>query len=158
MLYNGGDNMAQCEICGKETDLFNAIIEGTTLSVCANCAKFGNVLQPVKSYAKPKGFGGKFTEQETEAIVEDYGSRIKSAREKRDMKQEDLAKAISEKESVIHKIESGHMEPSFTIAKKLEHFLGIKLITRVKLSADALETEKTSGGMTIGDMIKFRKG
>ncbi|MFH0797830.1 MAG: multiprotein bridging factor aMBF1 [Candidatus Woesearchaeota archaeon] len=156
-MYNGGENMAQCEMCGKDTSLVNAIIEGTTLSVCTNCAKYGNILQPVKSYAKPKGYGSHFTEQETEAIVEDYGARVKNARERKDMKQEDLAKAIAEKESVVHKIESGRMEPSFTIAKKLEHFLGIRLITKVKLSADALETEKSSGGMTIGDMIKFKK-
>lgn len=156
-MYNGGDNMAQCEICGKDTSLVNAIIEGTTLSVCTNCARFGNVLQPVKSYAKPKNFCGQFAEQETEAIVEDYAVRVKNAREQRNMKQEDLAKAIAEKESVVHKIESGHMEPPFSIAKKLENFLGIRLITKVKVSADSLDTEKTSSGMTIGDLIKFKK-
>lgn len=149
--------MAQCEICGKDTSLVNAIVEGTTLSVCTNCARFGNVLQPVKSYAKQKSFGSQFTEQETEAIVEDYASRVKNAREKRNMKQEDVAKAVAEKESVIHKIESGHMEPSFVIAKKLEHFFGIRLITKVKVTAEKSESENTSGGMTIGDMIKFKK-
>ncbi len=149
--------MAQCEICGKETSLVNAIVEGTTLSVCTNCARFGNVLQPVRSYGKPKGFGGQFTEQETEEIVEDYALRVKDAREKRNMKQEDVARAIAEKESVIHKIESGHMEPSFAIAKKLEHFFGIRLIAKVKVSSEKAEPEKPSGSMTIGDIIKFRK-
>ena len=37
--------MANCDLCGKKTELISALVEGTMLSVCSTCSKFGNVVQ-----------------------------------------------------------------------------------------------------------------
>ena len=72
------------------------------------------------------------------------------------MTQKDLAMKLNEKESIIHSIESGRMEPELSLAKKLETFLKINLIETVDESAGKqAKVGKTS--LTIGDMLKFKK-
>ena len=39
-----------------------------------------------------------------------------------------MASNISEKESIIHKIETGSFVPDLVLAKKLENFFSVKLI------------------------------
>jgi len=145
----------RCEMCGKKGDSVSAIVEGVILKVCDNCAKYGDVIRvrPKDDIKREK----KIEEPEiVELIVDDYSNKIKSAREKLKLKQEDLAKEIAEKESVIHALESGKMKPSLVLAKKLERFLDIKLIQ---------DYEEKKGGkidfkdkdVTIGDLLKIGK-
>jgi len=107
---NLGDKMPQCEMCGAETKLVDAIVEGTMLSVCQRCAKFGNVVAvrtPVaEKLPKSKLEIAKEVnmEEEIEAVVPDYSILIKKARERKGLKQEELARAIAEIESVVHKV------------------------------------------------------
>ena len=35
--------MVRCEMCGKDSDLVNAVIEQVELKVCPGCARFGTV-------------------------------------------------------------------------------------------------------------------
>ena len=89
-------------------------------------------------------------------ITPDYSELIKKKREKLGLKQEELAKKIAEKESIIHKIESGQFEPSVELARKLEKFLNIKLIEQheeVKVSLG----KKGEGAATLGDVVVIRK-
>ena len=72
------------------------------------------------------------------------------------MKQEELAKKINEKESRLHKIESGHFTPSLRLARKLEKFLKITLVEQVAEDTSPLEKSK-SESLTLGDFIKVRK-
>ena len=151
-----------CDMCGKDTQLLKAIIEGTELKVCKDCSKFGKVIgkiaEPVKE-KKKKYVEEKEAEPEiVDGIVPDYASKVKNARESMGMKQEELAKKLNEKESVIHKIETGHYEPNLTLARKLEKFLKISLVESYEIEKEK-NAKKASpeGHLTIGDLIKIKK-
>ena len=125
----------QCDLCGATKNLVRAKIEGTELIVCQECAKFGTVLGPIKTKQekakkrkKEKQTIKPSTEEEILIINPNYPTIIKKAREKLGLKQSEFAKLIREKESVVHKLETGELEPSIKLAKKLEHILKIKLI------------------------------
>ena len=36
--------MASCELCGGDTQLMRAMVEGTELEVCKNCSSFGTLV------------------------------------------------------------------------------------------------------------------
>ncbi|MCP3682731.1 MAG: TIGR00270 family protein [bacterium] len=148
-----------CEMCGAEADV-KAIVEDTELTVCESCSKFGKITGKVK---KPEEIKEEqravFRRPEKEiiqVIVEDYAERIRSKREKLGLKQKDFAKSISEKESLIHKMETGSFEPDLDLARKLERFLRISLVEQHE---ETLEkgTTTTDEGLTLGDFVKVRK-
>jgi len=154
-----------CDMCGKEVEnskLFYAKVEGTMLKICDRCVKFGKIIKRVEreqvQVKQQARFIPKPEEEIEDMIVEDYAQIIKLAREKKGIKQEDFAKQISEKESLIHKIETGHMEPSIKLANKIEHFLGVRIVEEVKLQDHRDHTKKENlNSFTIGDIIKTRK-
>ena len=165
----------QCDICGKEKGNFvNAIIEGSLMTVCESCSKFGAVIEKHEEKnddnPKAKADAGKgFTYSDpAENIIQDFSKVIKEAREKKKMNHEELASSIAEKESVIQKIESGSLTPSVKTAKKLEQYLNIKLIQKEQqLRKPEQKQENQSPDfknktLTIGDLMgvkldKFKK-
>jgi len=156
----------QCDLCGTEGELFLAEVEGTRLNVCKRCSDFGKIIRRVKSeieVKKEKEADVKkikkilFQEPEiNETIVVDYAKRIKDAREKLGLKQEDFAKKVNEKESLVHHIETGKFEPSIGLARKLEKFLKIKLVEEYKEEKEPLSAKTKSDDYTIGDVIKIK--
>ena len=152
--------MPRCDMCGKESEIFLTNIEGTELNVCNGCSKFGKVIrkvsvQPVTQRETRQKQS--FQEEETATIIkEGFGNLIKNAREKLGLKQEDFAKKINEKTSLIHGLESEHHEPSIRAAEKIEKLININLVEEIKLEKTNLE-HKDSGALTIGDMIKIKK-
>ena len=129
--------MSACEMCGKEVPLFKALIEGTELKVCKECASHGKILQRpvfVQKEKKKKKEEPQEEEKETiEMLVEDYSQKVKDTRQRLGLKQEELAKKLKEKESIIQKIETANFKPNLKLAKKLERFLKIKLVQTVEL-------------------------
>jgi len=151
-----------CDMCGKGTDeVYAALVEGTEMHLCNGCSKYGKVLRGIKQQPKkekkPKIIVQKPEEPEIiQSIVEDYSLIIKRAREKMKLSQKDFAKMLSEKESLIHNLETGKMEPSIKTAQKLEKSLGVKLIEEIEERKGADSGRKGNpGGFTIGDMIKL---
>jgi len=142
----------QCEMCGSQSNLFLARIEGTQMNVCKGCAQFGKVIRhralPQARPARPV-----IEEAPLPVIVDDYSQRIRAAREKRNFTQEILAKKLHEKESIIQKMETGNFKPSVVLAKRLERFLGITLIEE-EVGATAKITSTEAEGLTLGDLIK----
>ena len=143
-------------MCGKEGDLVDAIVEGAVMNICLGCSNHGSVItinQPVVERKRTM-----IREDEEigamEVIVEDYADKIKKARERKTITQEDLAKSIAEKESVIHQLESGKLKPNFKLAHKLEVFLGVNLVDKVETK---LRKEKNidfkDTNVTIGDIV-----
>lgn len=156
-----------CEMCGKKVSNLKAIlIEGSTLNVCENCGKLGKPVKPeivptpleitMRLEQREKRFRTKnvFENVENE-LVFDYARKIKDARTKMNLTPEELGKKISEKKTVITKIESGGMRPDENLVRKLEATLNIKLMEKTK--TETVETKKTGGGLTIGDLIKMEK-
>ncbi len=149
----------QCEMCGKNSELMLAIIEGVNMKVCDGCSKFGKIIGRVSSRQKESKIVNSQTninqnEETEEELVSDFSLIIRQEREKRRMEQKDFAKLISEKESILHKMESGNFKPTIEAARKIERILKVKLVQEVGEKMMATETHKNSGALTIGDLIK----
>jgi putative transcription factor len=154
--------MPSCDLCGKESNLVQAIVEGSLLSVCNNCSKFGNVVQVDKPAVQKRetrrtiaqAMPSRTLAENIETVVQDYSMRIRKAREIKDLTQEKLGQAIAEKESLIHKLESGQMRPSIKLARKLQQFLGVELLTKELEEDYDGPLNLKEEGLTIGDLIK----
>ena len=150
-----------CDMCGSQGKLFKAIVEGTELNVCQKCARFGSVISP----GTPRHSMHKRTPRKTsqplpepeEIIIENYPELIKQKREKLGLTQEKFAQKLNEKESLLQKIESGHIKPSLNLAKKIQNFLGIKLIEQFKPKKILTQNQSKSYVLTIGDILKLKK-
>ncbi|MGB7533206.1 MAG: multiprotein bridging factor aMBF1 [Halobacteriota archaeon] len=140
---------AQCEICGTEIkgEVYRIRIDASELSVCKSCARLGTlvveakkgkeVLEPqhtnsnANAQPKRKPISELYTqidheieaEMEIDAVEEDYGRKIKEAREKAGLKQAELAQRINEKHSLLRKIENEELMPGEEIRKKIERAL-----------------------------------
>ncbi len=150
----------RCDMCGGEGKLYKTIIEGAELNACSDCSKFGKVIAIIKEESSEE-IKKQTTRQETEkdileVVVEDFADRVKKKREQLNLTQKDFAKKLSEKESIIHKIETGSFVPPFGLAKKLERLLHIKLIEQHEESHKNPAKSKVDN-LTIGDFIKTKK-
>jgi len=161
-----------CELCGKETPRTRTVaIEGSVLSACADCAKFGaevagpigvrrpgNTASPVVAQRLERrqqrmSERDIYTAPATEELAEDFGDRIRKAREALGWKQSDLGAKVNERESVIAKLESQTMVPTDAMIPKLERTLGIKL--REKVESVAVKKHTGRAPMTLGDLIRM---
>lgn len=145
-------------MCGKDRELVDAIVEGAVVQVCLECSKHGNVIainQPVVDKKIEKAQEIEARPEYVDVVVNDFSDRIKRARERKGMKQEDLAQALAEKESVIQSLETGGLKPTFKLAKKLSVFLSIDLIESVEATKKSEKNiDFDSRNVTIGDLLK----
>jgi len=129
-----------CEVCGRETSvLIPVIIDGALVYACPRCAKLGT---PVKRKAEPpppprrpvprrRGRGPDLLAVEWE-LVEDYGRRIREARNRLNMTLDELASRVGERRSALAKIERGELRPTDQVIARLERVLGIKLRFKIE--------------------------
>ncbi|MEM3374480.1 MAG: multiprotein bridging factor aMBF1 [Candidatus Woesearchaeota archaeon] len=151
--------MASCEMCGKEDILVIALIEGVELNVCNSCASFGKIVKkqsPEKINEKKELKKEKKVEEREVIMVvrEDFSSIIKNKREKMGLKQDEFAKFLNEKESIVQKIENGTYIPSIEMARKLEKQLNISLIEERVVEPQHIKAKNET--LTIGDMINLK--
>lgn len=161
--------MSSCEMCGKELpSLRRAIIEGTMMNVCGNCVKFG--VEQAGAANEVTGRSRTTTAIESRAVrgrqrdvfadmpeelVEDYGERVRLARQKLGLSIEDVGKKINERQSELAKLEQGTYHPPDTLVRKLEKFFNLKLMEKPEAPPSVGGGAKPKGGpMTLGDMIK----
>ena len=158
-----------CELCGSDvTRARNVAIEGTILSVCPTCARFGDeVMTPVvrrtsmppviaqRLEARSKRLTPRdvYAQGGDDELVEDFPARIRRAREARGWKQADLGAKINERASVIAKLEAGGMSPGDALVRKLERELGIRL--KEKVEPVAVKRQAAGATLTVGDLIRF---
>lgn len=175
--------MVQCEMCGAETSDPNRVkIEGAELDVCDNCTEFGTEVrteEPSSTSTKystsssGSGSSGSGTSSggstasssggrsrrndvydDLEELAPDYGDRIRQAREGAGMSQEDLAKQLNEKASLIRKLEHGDTLPSDDVQGKIERALDVDLT----VSGGEEDTEwsggSSTGEYTLGDVVE----
>ena len=145
----------QCELCGGSGNLVKARIEGVILTVCTSCSVLGEAIAtPVQPKRK---ITAQLRQETVYTIAEGYSELIKKKREGLLLSQEDFAKKINEKISVIHNLESGKLEPSIDLARKLERSLGIRLVEENQVMRDTQVPGKKGIGLTIGDVISLRR-
>jgi len=159
-----------CDMCSSPGAAYKIEVEGSILNVCEKCVSYGRMVGKIKpefsEKQKKKQEKAALQEEAKKAvkatetvqlIVPNYASLIKNARERMGLKQEEVAKKIAEKESMLHKLESGAMQPDMNLARKLEKFFRIKLIEEVEVDGSAGEETRTrSEGLTVGDLINIK--
>jgi putative transcription factor len=162
----------RCEVCGRKihSSPIRAEIEGAKLTVCVECSKHGKIIweeDPTLKREVPNKpltpISVRTTKRKSEAsvdvsqeLVEDYYSKIRQAREKLGISHEELGKKISEKESVLKKIETRKMAPNNMLVTKLEHALKIKLL--VPVSEEKIKPEgpkPPNRELTLGDLMQL---
>lgn len=166
-------------MCGAETGSPKTVkVEGAELQLCDSCSEFGTEVKTQSSgtsstkystsssSSKSSGSssagssGGSRTRRrsdmfdEMDEIATDYDARIRTAREKAGLTQEELAKQLNEKASLIRKLEHGDMLPNDTVQKKLERKLEISLTGGSSADDSEWESGNSSGGYTLGDVVK----
>jgi len=166
----------RCEVCGCKIHgkPYRVIIEGAKLTVCSACAKHGTIIW---EETKPKTVTPKLRAarppqskiqskkppqvavESTLELVENFDVKIRRAREKLGLSHEELGKKISEKVSVLKKIETGKMTPDNKLALKLEHALKIKLLVPAsdKKIPQTKIPKPASRELTLGDLIQLNK-
>jgi putative transcription factor len=156
-----------CDICGSKGELFNVEIEGSRLIACDSCAAHGKRISKVlvsepaqkkqQQHVQPsRHFQTEKEEAPVILVVDNYNVLIKNKRERLGLKQEELAKSINEKESLIQQIENKKIEPSIKIAEKLEKHLNLKLLETYKNPVIAKSASKEQGPVTLGDVINIK--
>ncbi|MFA5106494.1 MAG: multiprotein bridging factor aMBF1 [Candidatus Micrarchaeia archaeon] len=153
----------ECDICGRPDAGIFALIEGAKLRVCGSCARGGKILYVEHEEAPQRGGNTqpgapqaeKHTMDKDELdLVDDYGAKIKSAREKLGLPLPVLGERIAEKESFLDRIEKGHARPSDQLARKIEKELGIELLEKAS-SMPFQAPGKPGKDITLGDVIEI---
>jgi putative transcription factor len=173
MVYHGiltkGLKMI-CEMCGSDVPRTKFVtVEGATMHVCSKCEKFassdavktekGQVMMPsvadrLVSRQRRQKERDVYASGEEKELALDYPERIKEGRRRKGLTQEELAKQINERKSVIIKVESGEMRPDDKLVRKLERALAMSL-KEVYESDAGTEKKAYTQGMTLGDFIKY---
>jgi putative transcription factor len=140
-----------CEMCGNEVESTSRIrIEHSVLQLCPACAKFGTPIDPPPpatpaaapapvarrrpaGASAPAGRPRRLEERDLYAeigeltLADDWGQKVRRAREALAWTPEELGKKLNEKKSVVLKIESGGLHPPDALVRKLEHLLKVRL-------------------------------
>ncbi|MDT7890957.1 MAG: multiprotein-bridging factor 1 family protein [Candidatus Nanopusillus sp.] len=147
--------MKTCELCGKSTDkLYKVYIEGTILSVCKDCLKYGKLVDENENIIKENKL--KIKEIVGEVIDENYNKILIKYREEHKLRQEDMAKLLGIKESLYKSIENKKIIPDINLAKKIEKTLGIK-ITKKEVLTEKINNKDNKNYITVGDILEFEE-
>lgn len=146
-------------MCGKFAELIEAEVEGVNLKLCPGCLKYGTVRKRFEG-GSASGYKRDFSrsrEQEFK-IVDNYASLIRGAREYKGWNQEDFAKFLNERESIVAKWENGILKPFIDVARQLERKLGIVLVIKDEDAEQVKVDQKGKNDeLTLGDFIKVKK-
>jgi putative transcription factor len=89
-----------------------------------------------------------------EELAQDYDDLIRDAREQAGLSQEDLAKSLNLKASLIRKLEHGDTLPSDDVQRKIERKLDIDLSAGGGTDEGEWEGGSSTGEYTIGDVVE----
>jgi len=159
-------------------------IEGAELEVCDDCTDFGTEVQTGSSGststkystgssesssssgssssgggttgAGRSGGGGGQSDMydDIEELAQDYDERLREAREAAGLSQEDLAKQLNEKASLIRKLEHGDILPSDEVQQKLERALEVDLGAGGSAAGEEWSGGSSTGEYTLGDVVE----
>ena len=150
----------RCELCGTDTTYLNLVfVEGAKMQVCNSCTTYGTPVTikqqsstPATPVQKIEPYSGKdIFKGMNQELIDDYGTRIREARQRQSLSREELGARISEKTNTIAKIENQELRPSDKKARILEKILGISLYLTVE---PAVVKKRQVQGITIGDLLK----
>lgn len=165
-----------CEICGSKIieKPNRAIIEGSRLVVCKKCSEFseaswesefqrsqitktirpGSTFKDSRRNIRTRRSSNNLEDYE---ITENFSESLQKGRKKMGISQEELARLLKERLSVIQKIESGKITPSLRLSREIEHLLKIKLLTNEKPKIDYEVNKEMTSDLTFGDVFRYKK-
>jgi putative transcription factor len=164
-----------CEICGNKIieKPNRVVIEGSKLVVCRKCSEFSEkswesefqrsqitkTIKPSSTFRNPRRNLRIKSPKNLDdyEIIENFSESLQKGRTKMGISQEELAKLLKEKLSVIQKIESGKIAPSLKLSREIEHLLKIKLLTTEKPKIDYDANKEIASDLTIGDVFQYKK-
>lgn len=128
-----------CEICGAvlHSPANRVEIDGAVMLVCNRCARLGTPvasppgnrpapLNPMQAAMRAVSQPSKMEPQYE--LDPDYHTKVRQAREKLGLSQDELGKQINEKPSVIRHVETKKLQPDPVLTRKLMHFLKLNLL------------------------------
>ena len=179
LSFEGSRHFGQglnCDICGQEIigQAFKVSVEGAKMLVCNRCQTLG---KPYKEdYVAPRHphlpasppLSMRTTshlpvhrntaqlprELDELDLADDLAHRVRKHRTKLGISQEELARRVKEKLSVIQKIETGKIAPDTRLCRALEHELKVKLLVPHK--EDELPKGTAPASVTLGDIIQVK--
>jgi len=164
----------ECPICGSIIwgKGVRVLLEGAKITVCNNCASHGTKIQtPPKNFQHKKSVqrGLQTTSKkqtfkkkvgEDLEIVPDYAKKIKYVRNRLGLNQDQFAQKLNEKPSLIRRIETGKVEPTVKLAKKIENTYKIVLIKKsddIEYNVQDTKYMKKTSGSSLGDIAVIKK-
>ena len=169
------ENDKECQICGSIIwgKGQRVILEGAKITVCHNCAQHGTKIQKPSSYTygkkpiqkKPysatKRQNYKPNTIEELEIVSDYARKVRNARSKLGLNQDQFSQKLNEKPSLIRRIETGKAKPTVKLAKKILQIYKIQLLVKsdeiMDISVQENKFMKKSSGSSLGDIAIIKK-
>jgi uncharacterized protein (TIGR00270 family) len=161
-----------CEMCGAEVPRAKLVmVEGAAVNVCQKCEKFatsaavktrdGDIVLPdvaerLDTREKRRKERDVYETPGDNELALDYSEKIRIARQKLGMNQEELGLLINEKKGVIVNVENGTMTPNDKLVSKLEKTLKISLRGVIEQKGE-IKSSDQSRGLTLGDFIKVKE-
>ena len=159
-----------CEMCGKNVPSTRPVfIDGARLSVCPNCARFGDenrgnarggagasptvIEQRLEKRNRRMQTKNVYDGNDNVNIIDGYGNAIKKARTARGMDLKQFAESIGEKQGLLAKIEAEDLVPDDKVVRKIEKALDIKL-TEVVAGGGSIGQGGKNDKMTLANFIK----
>jgi putative transcription factor len=160
-----------CDICGREIvgPAFKVKVEGAKMLVCRNCQSLGTpyreeppIPRPISSFTRsarlariPARRPAELPKEVEEFdVAEDFSDLVRKRRMKLGWSQEDLARRVKEKLSVIQKVETGKISPDTQLCRQLQHELRIKLLVPRKEAPSPKIAAPAE--VTLGDIVKIK--
>jgi putative transcription factor len=149
--------MPSCQLCGEDSDnLKKTKIEGALMKVCNSCSDMGDVVEKKQKKTKKTKKTASRRPRDTQVLANDYGSRVKDARESEKMSIKELSDDLNEKASLIRKVEREDLKPEKALAKKLSQKLGITLYVNPEVSDHSTESGDDRDA-TVGDVADIKE-
>ncbi|MFW9900012.1 MAG: multiprotein bridging factor aMBF1 [Candidatus Thorarchaeota archaeon] len=170
--YNEIDK--ECPICGSIIwgKGQRVLLEGAKITVCHNCAQHGvkirkpptntQVRKPV-AYQKKKPAKQNILNRDFVSNLElmpDFARKIRNKRNSLGLNQDQFAQKLNEKPSLLRRIETGKVEPTIKLAKKIEEIYNLKLLKKIdeiEVPAENTRYMKKSTGTSLGDIAFIKK-
>ena len=173
-----------CEMCGARIvgRPYRAVVDGVEMVLCARCyeslVRSGRA-QPLPSRPRivtsapprtpsrpgarapqPRGGGARRVQRrrvslELYDLVEDYGERIRRAREAKGWSLQALAQRLRISESLLRKIEQEKVKPPIDLARRIEKVLRIKILVPSEIEEEY--EAPPPGTLTLGDVVVIRR-
>lgn len=144
------------------------------MTACSKCASLGKPVeekpvprrviprpQPIALPSAPRSVRKDWKAALPSAIEqleldEDYSEIIKDGRAKANLSQEELARIVKEKLSMIQKIESRKVIPNMKLAKAIEHVLRVKLLVPPSEIPVPASRQKPTPEVTLADVARIK--